>query len=163
MYLMHLVMQQTSICGNRDVFKISNISQEQKQSNLSNILPIEATAFPRPIWPKVDVNCFCHFLTSRIGQDYANITNTPLLLHYALNLKYMCSAFLKVSYFLGLPLDRCLRFMNSLSSTIQKDPKSSSYRTKHLCRDRLVLIAFCRLVWWYLPIVIVWDSWKLKK
>ena len=30
------------------------------------------------------------------------------------------------SYFLGRPLDRCLRFMNSASSTIQKEPKSSS-------------------------------------
>ena len=30
------------------------------------------------------------------------------------------------SYFLGRPLERCLRFMNSASSTIQKEPKSSS-------------------------------------
>ncbi len=47
------------------------------------------------------------------------------------------------SYLLGLPRERCLRFMNSLSSTIQKEPKSSSYLTKHLCSDRLVRIAFC--------------------
>ena len=46
------------------------------------------------------------------------------------------------SYFLGLPRDRCRRFMNSASSTIQKEPKSSSYRTKHLCSDRLVRMAF---------------------
>ena len=30
------------------------------------------------------------------------------------------------SYFLGRPRERCLRFMNSASSTIQKEPKSSS-------------------------------------
>ena len=46
------------------------------------------------------------------------------------------------SYFLGRPLDKCLRFINSASSTIQKLPKSSSYRTKHLCNDRFVRIAF---------------------
>lgn len=47
------------------------------------------------------------------------------------------------SYFLGRPRDRCRRFTNSASSTIQNDPKSSSQRTKHLCNDRLVRIAFC--------------------
>ena len=30
------------------------------------------------------------------------------------------------SYFLGRPRDRCRRFTNSASSTIQNDPKSSS-------------------------------------
>ena len=35
--------------------------------------------------------------------------------------------------------------MNSASSTIQKEPKSSSYLTKHLCNDKLVRIAFCIL------------------
>ena len=47
------------------------------------------------------------------------------------------------SYFLGRPRDKCRRLINSASSTIQKLPKSSSYRTKHLCRDRLVRMAFC--------------------
>jgi len=47
------------------------------------------------------------------------------------------------SYLRGLPLDKCLLFINSLSSTIQKEPKSSSYLTKHLCNDKLVRIAFC--------------------
>lgn len=46
------------------------------------------------------------------------------------------------SYFLGRPLDKCLLFTNSLSSTIQNDPKSSSYLTKHLCSDKFVRIAF---------------------
>lgn len=46
------------------------------------------------------------------------------------------------SYFLGLPRLKCRLFTNSASSTIQKEPKSSSYRTKHLCSDRLVRIAF---------------------
>lgn len=46
------------------------------------------------------------------------------------------------SYLRGRPRLRCLLFTNSASSTIQKEPKSSSYRTKHLCRDRLVRIAF---------------------
>lgn len=46
------------------------------------------------------------------------------------------------SYFRGRPRDRWRRFTNSASSTIQNDPKSSSQRTKHLCRDRLVRIAF---------------------
>ena len=49
------------------------------------------------------------------------------------------------SYFLGRPLERCLRFINSASSTIQKLPKSSSYRTKHLCSDKLVRMAFFRV------------------
>ena len=49
------------------------------------------------------------------------------------------------SYFRGLPLDKCRLFMNSASSTIQKEPKSSSYLTKHLCNDKLVRIAFCIL------------------
>ena len=48
------------------------------------------------------------------------------------------------SYFLGRPLARWRLLTNSASSTIQKDPKSSSYRTKHLCSDRFVRIAF-----WY--------------
>ena len=46
------------------------------------------------------------------------------------------------SYFLGRPRDRWRLFTNSASSTIQNDPKSSSYRTKHLCSDRLVRMAF---------------------
>lgn len=46
------------------------------------------------------------------------------------------------SYFRGLPRDKWRRFTNSASSTIQNDPKSSSYRTKHLWSDRLVRIAF---------------------
>ncbi len=46
------------------------------------------------------------------------------------------------SYFRGLPLDRWRLFINSASSTIQKEPKSSSYLTKHLCSDKLVRIAF---------------------
>lgn len=46
------------------------------------------------------------------------------------------------SYFRGLPLDKCRLFINSASSTIQKDPKSSSYLTKHLCSDKFVRIAF---------------------
>ena len=46
------------------------------------------------------------------------------------------------SYLRGRPRDKCLRFKNSLSSTVQKLPKSSSYRTKHLCNDKFVLIAF---------------------
>ena len=49
------------------------------------------------------------------------------------------------SYFLGRPLERCLRFINSASSTIQKLPKSSSYRTKHLWSDKLVRMAFFRV------------------
>ena len=48
-----------------------------------------------------------------------------------------------LSYFLGRPRVKCLRLTNSKSSTIQNDPKSSSYLTKHLCRDKLVRIAFC--------------------
>ena len=48
------------------------------------------------------------------------------------------------SYFLGRPRERCRRFINSASSTIQKLPKSSSYRTKHLCNDKFVRIAFFR-------------------
>lgn len=46
------------------------------------------------------------------------------------------------SYFRGRPLDKWRRFTNSLSSTIQNEPKSSSYLTKHLCRDKFVRIAF---------------------
>ena len=46
------------------------------------------------------------------------------------------------SYLRGRPLERWRLFMNSASSTIQKDPKSSSYLTKHLCNDKLVRIAF---------------------
>lgn len=46
------------------------------------------------------------------------------------------------SYLRGRPRLRCRLFTNSASSTIQKDPKSSSYRTKHLCSDRFVRIAF---------------------
>ena len=58
--------------------------------------------------------------------------------------------FIVNSYFRGLPRDRCLLFMNSASSTIQKEPKSSSQRTKHLCSDRFVRMAFCTfgVVWW---------------
>ena len=48
------------------------------------------------------------------------------------------------SYFLGRPRDKCRLFINSASSTIQKLPKSSSYRTKHLCKDKFVRIAFFR-------------------
>lgn len=47
------------------------------------------------------------------------------------------------SYLRGLPLERWRLFMNSASSTIQNDPKSSSYLTKHLCNERLVRMAFC--------------------
>jgi hypothetical protein len=46
------------------------------------------------------------------------------------------------SYLRGRPRLRWRLFTNSASSTIQKEPKSSSYRTKHLCRDRFVRIAF---------------------
>lgn len=46
------------------------------------------------------------------------------------------------SYLRGRPRDKCLRFTNSLSSTIQNEPKSSSYLTKHLCSDKFVRIAF---------------------
>ena len=50
------------------------------------------------------------------------------------------------SYFLGLPRDKWRLFINSASSTIQNDPKSSSYLTKHLCNDKLVRIAFYELI-----------------
>ena len=50
------------------------------------------------------------------------------------------------SYLRGRPRDKCRLFMNSASSTIQNDPKSSSYLTKHLCSERLVRIAFCACV-----------------
>lgn len=46
------------------------------------------------------------------------------------------------SYFRGRPRDKWRRFTNSLSSTIQNEPKSSSYLTKHLCNDKFVRIAF---------------------
>lgn len=45
--------------------------------------------------------------------------------------------------FLGRPRLKWRRLTNSQSSTIQNEPKSSSYLTKHLWRDRLVRIAFC--------------------
>ena len=48
------------------------------------------------------------------------------------------------SYLRGRPLVKCRRLINSKSSTIQNEPKSSSYLTKHLWRERLVRIAFCR-------------------
>lgn len=46
-------------------------------------------------------------------------------------------------YFLGRPRVKWRRLKNSKSSTIQKEPKSSSNLTKHLCKERLVRIAFC--------------------
>ena len=46
------------------------------------------------------------------------------------------------SYFRGLPLERCRLLRNSQSSTVQNEPKSSSYLTKHLCKDKFVRIAF---------------------
>lgn len=46
------------------------------------------------------------------------------------------------SYLRGRPRDKWRRFTNSLSSTIQNEPKSSSYLTKHLCSDKFVRIAF---------------------
>lgn len=46
-------------------------------------------------------------------------------------------------YFLGRPRVKWRLRKNSKSSTIQKEPKSSSYLTKHLWRDRLVRTAFC--------------------
>ncbi|CAG9570349.1 unnamed protein product [Danaus chrysippus] len=53
-----------------------------------------------------------------------------------------CAAGGAGSYLRGRPRLRCRLFTNSASSTIQNEPKSSSYRTKHLCRDRFVRIAF---------------------
>ena len=71
------------------------------------------------------------------------------------------------SYFRGLPLDKCRLFMNSASSTIQKEPKSSSYLTKHLCNDKLVRIAFCILgVFGELCIQVFWKfrkSWDSSR
>ena len=46
------------------------------------------------------------------------------------------------SYFRGRPRERWRRLTNSASSTIQNEPKSSSYRTKHLWSDKLVRMAF---------------------
>ena len=46
------------------------------------------------------------------------------------------------SYLRGRPRDRWRRLTNSWSSTIQNEPKSSSQRTKHLCSDKFVRIAF---------------------
>lgn len=43
--------------------------------------------------------------------------------------------------FLGRPRCMCRPRLNSSSSTVQKDPKSSSTLTKHLCRERLVRTA----------------------
>ncbi len=48
-----------------------------------------------------------------------------------------------ISNFRGRPRAKCRRLTNSASSTIQYEPKSSSYRTKHLCSERLVRMAFC--------------------
>lgn len=56
-----------------------------------------------------------------------------------------CSA-VDGSYLRGRPRDKWRRFTNSLSSTIQNEPKSSSYRTKHLCSDKFVRIAFYELI-----------------
>lgn len=47
-----------------------------------------------------------------------------------------------ISNFRGRPRAKCRRLTNSASSTIQYEPKSSSYRTKHLCSERLVRMAF---------------------
>lgn len=49
------------------------------------------------------------------------------------------------SYFRGRPRLKWRRFTNSLSSTIQNEPKSSSYLTKHLCNERFVRIAFWKM------------------
>lgn len=63
------------------------------------------------------------------------------------------------SYLRGRPRDKWRRFTNSLSSTIQNEPKSSSYLTKHLCSDKLVRMAFYQLgfVACYLGQTIVWS------
>lgn len=66
------------------------------------------------------------------------------------------------SYFRGRPRDKCRRFTNSLSSTIQNEPKSSSYLTKHLCSDRFVRIAFCSCVFFFF-LVFRWGFAKLTR
>lgn len=45
------------------------------------------------------------------------------------------------AYFRGRPRCMCRPHLNSSSSTVQKDPNSSSTLTKHLCRERLVRTA----------------------
>lgn len=51
------------------------------------------------------------------------------------------SKFSSGAHFRGRPCWTCRPLLNSLSSTVQKDPNSSSTRTKHLCRERLVRMA----------------------
>lgn len=52
-----------------------------------------------------------------------------------------CTSSSSKAYFRGRP--RCMwrPRLNSSSSTVQKDPNSSSTLTKHLCRERLVRMA----------------------